>query len=179
MQMQRDLGLYRGLWQILHFSLVIFLREPELLYLRCCHGFEVVFLKGENGNRIVEGGMVLFKKERLNGMNFDRETQVQEVTRKIVNTFHPEKVILFGSWAWGQPGPDSDIDLLIIKESDKPRVERERELSGLLFPRRVPLDLFVYTPSELNKKIEEDGNLFLEDIVRNGIVLYADNKIRC
>lgn len=111
-------------------------------------------------------------------MNPGRDPQLQEITRKIAARFHPEKIILFGSWAWGQPGPDSDIDLLVIKESDKSRVERQRELSDLLFPRRVPLDLLVYTPDEIDEKIRKDGNLFLEDIVKNGIVLYVDDKIR-
>lgn len=101
------------------------------------------------------------------------EQKLKEITDKIVKEFQPEKVILFGSWAWGEPGPDSDIDLLIVKDSQQSRIEREREVSRLLYPRELPIDILAYTPEELEKSINGNRNLFLEDIVRNGKVLYA------
>lgn len=101
------------------------------------------------------------------------EQKIKEVTAKIVREFSPEKVILFGSWAWGNPGPDSDVDLLVIRDSAKPRIERQMELRDSLRDAGIPMDLLVYTPSEIKEKIEKDRNLFLEDIVNNGAVLYA------
>lgn len=101
------------------------------------------------------------------------EQKIQEITQKIVKKYKPEKVILFGSWAWGNPGPDSDVDLLVVKRSLKSRVQREQELNALLFPRETPLDLLVYTPDELEQSINKNRNLFIEDIIRNGRVLYA------
>jgi predicted nucleotidyltransferase len=101
------------------------------------------------------------------------EEKIKQVVDKIVKEYQPEKIILFGSWAWGEPGPDSDIDLLIIKESQKSRMERERDIETLLHKREIPLDLLVYTPEELTKSIHENYNLFVEDIIRNGKVLYV------
>ena len=100
------------------------------------------------------------------------EQKLKDITDKIVKEYQPEKIILFGSWAWGNPGPDSDVDLLVVKRTAKSRSDRERELNGLLFPRVFPIDVLVYTPDELERSINENRNLFLEDVVRNGRVLY-------
>lgn len=100
------------------------------------------------------------------------EQKLKEITDKIVKEYQPEKIILFGSWAWGEPGPDSDLDLLIVQESGKPRLERERELRKFLSPTGIALDILVYNPQELEKSINENRNLFIEDIVRNGKILY-------
>lgn len=113
-------------------------------------------------------------------MNAKRFTpKLDDLVGKIVKEFQPEKIILFGSWAWGNPGPDSDADLLIIKRSSKPRLQREQELNAILFPREMPLDLLVYTPDELEQSINRNRNLFIEDVVRNGRVLYtkADSDV--
>ena len=101
------------------------------------------------------------------------ERKLKEITEKIVKEYQPEKIILFGSWAWGTPHPDSDVDLLIVLRSSKPRLERERELNVILYPREMPLDLIVYTPDELEQSISKNRNLFIEDVIRNGRVLYA------
>ena len=104
------------------------------------------------------------------------QQKLKEITDKIVKEFRPEKIILFGSWAWGIPDKDSDVDLLVVKKTDKPRLERQREIDGLLFPRDTALDILVYTPEELETGIHKNRNLFLEDIVRNGKTLYAQRK---
>src|SRR3989344_3958493 len=102
-----------------------------------------------------------------------QEDKVNQIVEKIISKFKPQKVILFGSYAWGKPGPDSDLDLLVIKDIKKPRLELERELRGLLFPSGIPLDVLVYTPDELEKSINEHRNFFLEDIVHNGRPLFT------
>ena len=99
--------------------------------------------------------------------------KIKEITQKIVQEYQPEKIILFGSWAWGNPGPDSDVDLFIVKDSSKPKLERMREVDEIVFPRTVPLDILVYTPAEIDDSINKSGNLFIEDIVRNGKTLYV------
>ncbi|TSC68356.1 MAG: DNA polymerase subunit beta [Parcubacteria group bacterium Gr01-1014_66] len=101
------------------------------------------------------------------------EQKIREVTERIVAEFQPEKIILFGSYAWGEPGPDSDVDLLIVKKTDRSTREVAREIDGSIFPRPFPIDFIVYTRHELEEKINRDRNLFLEDIVRNGKVLYS------
>ena len=98
-------------------------------------------------------------------MNNDQTYEkIKEVAHKIGKKFHPEKIILFGSYAWGEPGSDSDVDLLVAMESNKTRIERQKELQVTLFPRTLPIDLLVYTPAELEEQINKKHNLFLEDI---------------
>lgn len=103
----------------------------------------------------------------------EAEGQLQAIAETIVREFQPEKIILFGSWAWGAPGPDSDVDFFIVKESRERRVERERTLRKRLYGRRFPpMDLLIYTPSEVERR------LFLEDpfvtqILAKGRVLYG------
>lgn len=104
------------------------------------------------------------------------EEKINEIKDKIVREYKPEKIILFGSWAWGTPHADSDIDLLVVMESDKPRIERQRDVLDAIHPSYVPVDVLVHTPKELEESINKKGNLFLEDIVRNGKVLYTKPK---
>lgn len=100
------------------------------------------------------------------------EEKIRETANKIAKEFKPEKIILFGSYAWGNPTKDSDVDLLVIMRSQKSKIERERELRRFLFPSNVALDILVYTPEELEKSINQSHNLFIEDILRNGKMLY-------
>lgn len=99
--------------------------------------------------------------------------QIQKVTNKIVREFKPEKIILFGSYAWGKPHQDSDVDLFIVKESRQRRIDRERKLRSLLigndFP---PMDLLIYTPQEIKKRLAIK-DFFINDILTKGKVLYG------
>jgi len=99
--------------------------------------------------------------------------KIKEISDKIVKEYQPEKIILFGSHAWGEPHEWSDVDLLVVKESNKSKLERTRELRGLLSNSGQPLDVLVYTRGELEALINQGRNLFLEDIVRNGVILYT------
>ena len=95
------------------------------------------------------------------------EEKINEIKDKIVREYKPEKIILFGSFAWGKPHADSDVDLLVVMESNKSRIERQRDVLGVIHPSHVPVDVLVHTPEELEENINKKGNLFLEDIVRN------------
>lgn len=97
--------------------------------------------------------------------------QLQEVVRTIVREHHPEKIILFGSWAWGEPGPDSDVDLFIVKDTDRSTREVARDIDDSLFPRQFPLDLIVYKPEQAER--EKEANYFIRSILTKGKVLYA------
>lgn len=96
---------------------------------------------------------------------------IEEITRKIVRRFRPLKVVLFGSHANGVPGEDSDIDLLVVMESDKRPAERVAEVSRALRPRSRPLDIIVRTPAEIDYRVSI-GDHFILDILCNGRVLY-------
>jgi len=89
---------------------------------------------------------------------------------KLVREVNPEKIILFGSYAYGEPTPDSDVDLLIIWDTDKPRRERVVTISLLLYPRLFPVDIIVKTPRELEEELPH--NFFLREILARGVVLY-------
>ena len=97
--------------------------------------------------------------------------KLNEVAEKIVERFQPEKVILFGSYAWGNPGPDSDVDLFIIKETKDTRT-LAKEIDGALFPRPFPIDLIVYKPQQVRER-ESMGDCFIQDVLHKGKVLYA------
>jgi len=64
------------------------------------------------------------------------------------------------------------VDLFIIQNSKEPRRERQAYLRRKLLGSNVPMDFLVYTPEEVNKSINENQNLFIEDIMRNGKVIY-------
>lgn len=99
------------------------------------------------------------------------EKQLNEITDKIVRQFEPEKIILFGSWAWGQPHQDSDVDLFIIKETERSTREVAREIDGALWGRTTPLDLLVYTPVQVEKRLRQH-DFFVRDVMEKGKVLY-------
>ena len=101
------------------------------------------------------------------------EKKIQEVADKIVKVYQPEKIILFGSWAWGKPHRYSDLDLFIVKNSKKRRIDRERELRMKLFDYDFPpIDLLVYTPEELKKRLKIK-DIFVNLIINKGKVLHG------
>ena len=97
------------------------------------------------------------------------EQKIKDVAQHIANKFSPNKIILFGSWAWGNPNSDSDVDLFIVKETQNTR-ETAREMSRFIFPRPFPIDIIVYRPAQLKEDGERD--FFIRDILQKGIVLY-------
>jgi uncharacterized protein len=101
----------------------------------------------------------------------DQETRLRQITETLVERVHPEKIILFGSQAAGEERADSDIDLLVILESDLRRDQRQELVSRALRPRRFPMDILAYTPSEVaNCAASPDS--FIAHILRTGRVLY-------
>lgn len=99
------------------------------------------------------------------------EQTLQQITDRIVTNFDPEKVILFGSHAAGTATTDSDVDLLVIMESDQSPMQRAITLKRVCRPRFVAMDMLVKTPGEVVTQLEQ-GNLFLQQILRQGRVLY-------
>lgn len=83
--------------------------------------------------------------------------------------------MLFGSYAYGAPTADSDVDLLIILDTDAPRRERTWLVSRLLIPRPFPVDILVKTPQEIEQALA-GRDFFLQEIMRRGKVLYERSK---
>ncbi len=94
------------------------------------------------------------------------------IVERIKEDYKPEKIVLFGSYARGVPHQDSDIDLLVIKDSVCRRDERDKEIRKLLKDIKVPLDIFVYTPKEAEKFQALKGS-FINKIFNSGEVLYG------
>jgi len=98
-------------------------------------------------------------------------SNVEAVLQRLIDAYDPERVILFGSHATGAAERESDIDLLIVKETDRRPTDRRIEVERLLFDRRIPLDILVYTPQEL-RDLYAAGSPFVEDVIETGRVLY-------
>lgn len=103
------------------------------------------------------------------------QEQIEEVVRRIVTNVNPEKVILFGSYAYGSPGEDSDLDILVIKDSTLPRHERVKGILRHLRGLKIPIDVVCYTPNEVEHWRETEA-AFITQILRKGRVLYERRK---
>jgi predicted nucleotidyltransferase len=96
---------------------------------------------------------------------------LDDAIKKIVEQFCPAKVILFGSYARGSAGPDSDVDLLVVMEVKGSKRRQAVEIDLALSDRTFPLDLIVVTPEELEKYQDVIGHI-LYPAIREGRVLY-------
>lgn len=107
-----------------------------------------------------------------------RERIPKEIIRAIANQisiqFHPKKIILFGSYAYGEPRPESDVDLLVIMNTELSEVEQALEIRrelNLMFG----LDLLIYTPERYEQRLKW-GDSFLKEVQEQGQVLYESNN---
>jgi len=91
--------------------------------------------------------------------------QIEEIKRRIVKNLKPQKIILFGSYANGTPTEESDLDLLIIMDSDLPTRIQQRKVRKMLSDLRIPVDVIVKTTKEFET---------YKDII--GTVIYPANK---
>jgi predicted nucleotidyltransferase len=99
-------------------------------------------------------------------------TAIDRIVESLM-AYQPEKIILFGSVARGDADEYSDIDLIVIKKSDKRFVERLVEIMAYLPREVVRADVLVYTPEEF-QAMQEQGNPFMEQVLKDGIVLYEN-----
>ncbi len=97
--------------------------------------------------------------------------EIEEIVRRIVEGVDPEKVILFGSYAYGEPDEDSDIDILVIKDMNMPRYRRVTEIKQYLRGMKIPIDIVVYTREEI-EEFQGVKTSFINQIVEEGRVLY-------
>ena len=97
---------------------------------------------------------------------------IRDYARQIGERFHPERIILFGSHARGDAGPDSDVDLLIVTPLSGSKREKQVEIRLALRDIRVPKDIVVTTPEEFNWRKEIPGTVE-RPAAREGKVLYV------
>ena len=96
-----------------------------------------------------------------------------QITQKLAAALNPEQIILFGSYAYGEPNEDSDIDLMVIvSHSDEPRYRRSRPAYRALRGIRIPTDVIVVTREEVTRKINVKSSL-ISRVMHDGKVLYG------
>lgn len=101
-----------------------------------------------------------------------KQDQINNIVNKIVLEAKPEKVILFGSHAWGEPTKDSDLDFFVIQQSNERRLEREIKLHEAIFPAGIAVDILAYTPEEVDRRLKI-GDFFIKKVLNKGRVVYA------
>lgn len=99
---------------------------------------------------------------------------IGRVVKRLEETYHPQQVIVFGSYAHGHPTRESDVDLLIVKETSRPFHQRLFEVRRLVSPmlQGHPFDPIVITPRELKQRLAR-GDQFFQAIVTNGTLVYG------
>jgi len=101
----------------------------------------------------------------------ESEAALQQAVDRLARRFHPEKIILFGSRARGQGGPDSDADLLIVMPVNGSKRQQAVQMDLALEGIPIPIDLVVVTPEEVQKYRDAVGTI-IHEAVQDGKVLY-------
>lgn len=98
---------------------------------------------------------------------------ISGLVKRLIEMYQPEKIILYGSYAYGSPDEDSDIDLLIVKETEDRPIDRRIAVRRLVsdIRKKVPFSSLVVTPEELSDRLALGDDFFIE-IIQRGKVLY-------
>jgi predicted nucleotidyltransferase len=99
-----------------------------------------------------------------------KRNQIQAFSNAIAREFRPRKIVLFGSYAYGKPTEDSDVDVLVIMPFDRKRGRKSLEIRQRI-PAEFPLDLIVRTPEFIAQRLQW-GDCFIQEILTKGDVLY-------
>jgi predicted nucleotidyltransferase len=99
------------------------------------------------------------------------EELLAEIVRRIVEGAHPERIILFGSYAYGTPTKDSDVDLIIVKRDVESKRKESVRIRKLLRGILLPFDIIVVRSEEFEFYKDEPGSVFKE-VFRKGVVIY-------
>ena len=102
------------------------------------------------------------------------EESLKQIVDTIVNQYRPEKIILFGSYAYGNPDSESDLDLLIIKDTSDKFIDRWTKIRRILSDpnRMIPIETLVLTAAEVSDRLAR-GDQFIEEVMKNGEALYV------
>lgn len=98
--------------------------------------------------------------------------KIKNFCNEVATKFRPRKIILFGSYAYGKPTEDSDVDLLVVMNRTRYRGERMSiRIRHAVQPRGFPMDLLVRTPAEISRRLRW-GDCFMQEIIKKGKVMY-------
>lgn len=130
------------------------------------------YLVGQAGGGVPQGDGNVVYSMRIPSVSSERaEAIIRDMVQRIVSTFDPDMVILFGSYASGQPGPESDVDLLIVMPVDSSRRAMAARIDAALAGRELPVDILVATPDDIRRKRDVVGTI-IYPALREGRVLY-------
>lgn len=130
-------------------------------------------------NLVKSGCIILIEMEVVKVPTVDKRKRIpqkaiDQVVEQIVEKFKPQKIILFGSYARGNPRPESDVDLLVVMDTplkaSKQSLEIRRHLNVMF-----GMDLIVHTPKHLKERVKM-GDWFLRDVLKEGKVLYESGS---
>jgi predicted nucleotidyltransferase len=99
-----------------------------------------------------------------------RMAYIRRLCKRIAEAYQPEKIILFGSHAYGKPTPESDVDLLIVMDFEGHPIEQALRIDTEL-DIVTPVDLLIYTPQEVKEGLK-DGDMFMVQLFERGKVMY-------
>ena len=102
------------------------------------------------------------------------QRRIEELSERIVQEFQPERIILFGSYAYGQPRPDSDVDLLVLLPFQGKGFRKSLEILNLLSP-EFPVDLIARRPDDTARRYAE-GDPLIREALDHGKVLYERHR---
>ena len=113
---------------------------------------------------------------RSNKIALVKHNQIRAFSNAIAREFRPRKIVLFGSYAYGNPTKDSDVDVLVIMPFDRKRGRKSLEIRQRI-PADFPLDLIVRTPESIARRLPW-GDCFIQEILAKGDVLYEATDTR-
>ncbi|MBM3858894.1 MAG: nucleotidyltransferase domain-containing protein [Verrucomicrobia bacterium] len=102
--------------------------------------------------------------------------QIQDFCRAVAREFRPHRIVLFGSYAYGKPTEDSDVDLLVVMPFDRRKGRKSLEIRRRI-PAGFPLDLIVRTPEFISQRLAW-GDCFIREVLSKGKVLYEATDAR-
>ena len=97
--------------------------------------------------------------------------KINDIVNRIAQKFNPDKIILFGSYAMGNYNEDSDLDFIIVKNSNLPKNKRGLEVQRLFYGYLIPMDFKIYTPQEFNQELQNKYS-FLSSAIKESKLLY-------
>jgi predicted nucleotidyltransferase len=126
-------------------------------------------------NLVKSGCIILIEMEVVKVPTVDKRKRIpqkaiDQVVEQIVEKFKPQKIILFGSYARGNPRPESDVDLLVVMDTPLKEMHQAIQISQEI-EYRFGLDLIVHTPEYLAKRVKM-GDWFIRNVLKEGKVLY-------
>jgi len=102
--------------------------------------------------------------------------QILNVSDQIAKKFSPQKIILFGSYAYGKPNEDSDVDLMVVMNYRGPAPRKEAKIR-LALDKTLSIDVFVKSAAQIRRRLAIE-DFFIQDILEKGLVLYDASNVR-